>query len=404
MHIWEAMRSFNFVRFLFQCKLRTLLILTAVWCVMFVGFMVWSSRKPNKREDVLFTDTSTNRSSTGSSGEKKPNHVPRNADNSSENAKEKIILASSATIAKESAGKLNLHMWSICGFHVNDLKQSPLFPRFPDRKGFVTNFATKGTESNIGQRVFGFVYPKFTGKYQFAITSDDTSELWLSANEDPGKVRLVASVHSTDEVAWTEPGNYKKYPSQISGELSMEMGKKYFIEALHKDGGGASHVSVLWKPPGAEQFDLVTGQFLSPFYADNDNKGPFLGNVGGESLGLSSHPKETPPSPVTQQILQFYHNTTAFRKQDLAGVLPSFLYSPSYVVNDGNVSENQGIYIALPHHSSVYPEDTVQIKPGRLSRIMFSRREFLPNEVLPKADAEQVVNQFMKALESKHKR
>ena len=184
----------------------------------------------------------------------------------------------------------------------------------------------------------------------------------------------------------------------------MEMGKKYFIEALHKDGGGASHVSVLWKPPGAKEFDLVTGQFLSPFYADNDNKGPFLGNVGGESLGLSSHPKETPPSPVTQQILQFYHNTTAFSQQDLAGVLPSFLYSPSYVVNDGNVSENQGIYIALPHHSSVYPEDTVQIKPGRLSSILFSKREFLPNEVLPKADAEQVVNQFMKALESQHKR
>ena len=395
------MRSFNVLRFLSpKRKLRTLLILTAVSCLVFVGLTVSSFKKPNKREDVLFMDSIlTNRSSTGSSGEKKPNHVPRNADNSSENAKEKIILASSATIAKESAGKLNLHMWSICGFHVNDLKQSPLFPRFPDRTAFVTNFSTKGTESNIGERVFGFVCPKFTGKYQFAITSDDTSELWLSANEDPGKVRLVASVHSTDGVAWTEPGDYKKYPSQISAELSMETGKKYFIEALHKNGGGASHVSVLWKPPGAKEFDLVTGQFLSPFYADNDNKGPFLGNVGGESLGLSSHPKETPPSPVTQQILQFYHNTTAFSQQDLAGVLPSFLYSPSYVVKDGKVRENQGIWTAYSHHSSVYPEDTVQINPGSFK---YSTREFLPNEVLPKADAEQVVNKFMSALESQH--
>ena len=150
------------------------------------------------------------------------------------------------------------------------------------------------------------MYPKFTGKYQFAITSDDTSELWLSANEDFRKVRLVASVNFTDGVTWIKPEEYKKYPLQISGEIFMETGKKYFIEALHKDGEGASHVSVLWKPPGAEQFDLVTGQFLSSLYADNDNKGPFLSNVGGEPLGLPSHSKETPP-PVTQQILQFYH-------------------------------------------------------------------------------------------------
>ena len=137
----------------------------------------------------------------------------------------------------------------------------------------------------------------------------------------------------------------------------METGKKYFIEALHKDGEGASHVSVLWKPPGAEQFDLVTGQFLSSLYADNDNKGPFLSNVGGEPLGLPSHSKEMPPSLVTQQILQFYHNTTAFSQQDLVDILPSFLYSPSYVVKDGKVRENQGIWIAISHHSSAYPEE-----------------------------------------------
>ena len=136
------MRSVNVVRFLFRRrKLRTLLILTAAWCLMLVGFTVLSSRKPNKEEE-LFTRKNIN-SSTGSPGEKKPNHVPRNADRSAENAREKIILATDVKIAKESAGKLNLHMWSICGFHANDLKQSPLFPGFPDRKAFVTNFAKK---------------------------------------------------------------------------------------------------------------------------------------------------------------------------------------------------------------------------------------------------------------------
>ena len=54
--------------------------------------------------------------------------------------------------------------------------------------------------------------------YKFAITSDDTSELWLSSNEDPASSEMIARVYSPHISAWTKEGDYKKYPDQISRE------------------------------------------------------------------------------------------------------------------------------------------------------------------------------------------
>ena len=40
----------------------------------------------------------------------------------------------------------------------------------------------------------------FTGDYKFAIASDDTSELWLSTDNDPQNLRKIACVGCIDQV------------------------------------------------------------------------------------------------------------------------------------------------------------------------------------------------------------
>ena len=379
------MPTFNVARYIVgRCSLRKLFICIgccclAVCCLAFsVGLMGQIFRYDgNNRWGKSTRNIPLAKSSDGKEQEnaRLPKLSPL------ENAVESAV-----TAEREVKGKLNLHSWNICGLRVDDLRNSPLFPRFPVKKEFATNFTSERKASEIGERVFGFVYPKFTGKYQFAITSDDTSELWLSANEDPRKVRLVASVDTTDGVAWTEPGDYKKYPSQISGEVFLETGQRYFIEALHKQGGGLSHVYVLWKPPRAKQFEVITGQFLSPFHNDSD---PFLGTFTVKSLDIPSHYKQTPPPAVTEESLQFYYKTKAFRQEDLANILPTFPYSPSYNLNGRKIKQFAGIWILRRQHSYIYPGTSFWKPVDKL-------------EVLPKATVEQVVNQFMSALENNY--
>src|SRR6185437_10981688 len=42
-------------------------------------------------------------------------------------------------------------------------------------------------------RMRGYLHPTVTGEYTFWIASDNSSELWLSSNNDPRKVRRIAS-------------------------------------------------------------------------------------------------------------------------------------------------------------------------------------------------------------------
>ena len=90
-------------------------------------------------------------------------------------------------------GSLNAHMWyGICGMSVDVLRNWPHFPYLPDKRSFVSEFhKTELPRVDSGERIFGFVHPQVSGMYKFAITSNDTSELWLSTNKNRGAVETA---------------------------------------------------------------------------------------------------------------------------------------------------------------------------------------------------------------------
>lgn len=171
------------------------------------------------------------------------------------------------------SGKLNVHIWDhICGPYVEQLRQSPLFPRFPSHRRFITDFTAEYKETEFGERIFGYIHSKVNGFYQFAISSDDTSELWLSTDIDPKNARLIATVFSPKGIGFTKNGDFKKYPTQISRKILLKAGRKYYIEVLHKQAKGKSHLQVLWKKPHSKTFTKIDKKSLSLFVDDNDFK------------------------------------------------------------------------------------------------------------------------------------
>ena len=89
----------------------------------------------------------------------------------------------------------NAHYWDyVCGYNVEDLRSHPLFPFMPFRRDTVDNLYIKERDLQFGARVFGYLHPAADGFYQFAISSDDCSEFWLSTNEDPLNTELIAAV------------------------------------------------------------------------------------------------------------------------------------------------------------------------------------------------------------------
>ncbi|MFD2161638.1 Ig-like domain-containing protein [Paradesertivirga mongoliensis] len=126
----------------------------------------------------------------------------------------------------------------------------------------LTNFsAPVEFGDNYGARIRGYICPPVSGNYVFYIASDDNGELWLSSNDDPSSKKKIASVGD-----WTSPGQYDKYPTQQSAVINLVAGQRYYIEALHKEGGGTlDHLSIGWKLPDGSLQRPIPGTNLIPF-------------------------------------------------------------------------------------------------------------------------------------------
>lgn len=166
---------------------------------------------------------------------------------------------------KSYFGFLNLHIWdSVCGDEVQSLKEFILFPSAPRFRFLVNKFETKGINMNdIGLRIFGFIHPNESGTYQFRISSAGNSELWLSNDTKSKNVKLVAFVNPHKERNTNYSGNFKKFPSQISKSVTLKKDGKYFVEVVYKHGTGLYGVEVAWMKPGASDFQIISGSFLS---------------------------------------------------------------------------------------------------------------------------------------------
>ena len=147
---------------------------------------------------------------------------------------------------------------NITGNAVSNLTSSPNFPNNPDSQQTLTSF-DGGLEhgDNYGSTLRGFLIPPTTGNYTFWIASDDGGELRISTNATPASAVVRATVaNATNQYQWNANA------SQQSIALTLTAGTPYYIEARHKEGGGADHVAVAWQGPGITQ-QVIGGAYLA---------------------------------------------------------------------------------------------------------------------------------------------
>ncbi len=143
--------------------------------------------------------------------------------------------------------------------HVTSL---PGFPFRPSGREVRNLFETPENEGNYRlTRMRGWLRPPVTGNYTFWISSDDSSELWLSAGPDSARAGRIASVPAS---GWTDRHDWSRFPSQRSETLFLRAGESYFIEALQEQRTEQSHLSVAWEGPSLKQ-GVIDGRFVIPW-------------------------------------------------------------------------------------------------------------------------------------------
>ena len=140
----------------------------------------------------------------------------------------------------------------------------PDYPWRPCGSDIQPNFEAP---SNWGEyhlaRLSGYLHPPVTGKYSFWIASDNSSELWLSTDEQPSQVRLIALLRAG---LWVNPHEWARYPSQSSEPILLRADRSYYIEAFTEQLEQAEHLAVAWEGPGISR-RVIPGGYLQPWGA-----------------------------------------------------------------------------------------------------------------------------------------
>ena len=253
------------------------------------------------------------------------------------------------TCAGGRNGRLTVSIWrDLCGDDVNVLRSSPFYPSFPSEKNFIreiSEFEIEDNKAEYGQTIAGFLNPVRNGSYRFAIASDDSSELWLSPSENPEEKQLIASVFVESATGWTRKNELNKYPSQISKDIKLRDGDRYYIEVIHKQGAGDGFVQVFWSNSGVTEFKLISSEYLSPCSAADFAVSPkqdAMNQLLANRLG------------ILQAAWKKYSRFSTLPLISEVGYLPQCKYKSSFIPEDKLDKDNGRFLVSL---SSVFPQD-----------------------------------------------
>ncbi len=156
----------------------------------------------------------------------------------------------------------NQEIWDNIGAAttVSSLASQVTFPKRPNRLRPLSSFDSgENIGDNYGSRIRAYLTPMTSGSYTFFIGSDDSSQLNFSGSTNPVTARQIAAV-----AGFTSYQEWTKFSSQQSTPISLIAGQRYYVETLHKEGGGGDHVEVAWTGPGLLGTNIIDGSFLTP--------------------------------------------------------------------------------------------------------------------------------------------
>ncbi len=185
-----------------------------------------------------------------------------------------------------------------------------------------------------GSRIRGYICPPQTGSYTFYIAGDDATELWLSTSDEPS-----AKIKIAYNLSWTNPREWNRYATQKSASISLTAGKKYYIEALHKEGAGGDNIAVAWQLPDGTFEAPMDGSWLSPYTsAVATTANGSVGNIGSSEIKISETETkgELPvfrvyPNPFTSKVtIEFIpaaSGQTVVEVYNSAGIRQAVIYN-----------------------------------------------------------------------------
>ncbi len=173
---------------------------------------------------------------------------------------DEVTVTIAPPLAPDAGQALAEYWFGVNGTALSALTGHAHFPGFPQSHRMVTSLtSTTALGDQFGQRVRGFLLPPTTGSYRFFLAANETAQFRLSTDDTTTGLRQLALV--TQAVGATE---FSAQSQQTSVAVTLEAGKRYAFELLHKEEWGSDHFTVMWQQPGQEFMSEISREFLAP--------------------------------------------------------------------------------------------------------------------------------------------
>lgn len=171
-----------------------------------------------------------------------------------------VITSSYLISASETGHAYVEYFGGVYSTAISAFVASPDYPDSPQSYELLTSLATPVNRgSYFSSWVRGYIHPPQTGDYTFAVSSDDSSEFYLSTDDDPANMQLIAYLNGS-----ASAGAYGNSVSQ-NQPVALVAGQRYYFEARVVENSGGDHLSVQWQLPDTTIEAPISGQYLSPF-------------------------------------------------------------------------------------------------------------------------------------------
>lgn len=164
--------------------------------------------------------------------------------------------------ASSVTGSALLEIWyGIPGHDVAELRRDQRFSKPSHCAMLVQGAATpKLWTSHFGSRVSGFIVPDESGRYEIAVASDDSAELWLSPDSSRFNKKRVA--YADNWRGGDADGEWASSPANARAGVDLEAGRSYYFELLHQDNVEPGWSGLGWRKEGEKSFRPIMPAFL----------------------------------------------------------------------------------------------------------------------------------------------
>lgn len=155
--------------------------------------------------------------------------------------------------------------------------------------------STSGESYNwyIAQRMRGYIIAPETGSYRFWVSGTNGVQLSISTGEDKYSKRAIAAMGpelgTGHGMNINDVNKWDRFVCQMSDEVQLVAGQKYFIEVLHQHGHGHyPHIDLAWARPGQEREEIPAEYLYSYHHVAADEDDDSLPDAWEISKGLSA--------------------------------------------------------------------------------------------------------------------